>query len=321
MSSTDQSSLGIDAQSGKLAIVQVAPGSSIAGWASENRDALRASVTEHGAVLVRGLGLQDASAVSAAFHELSTDLISDREPFAIRSKITEGVYSTTPWQPGQPMCMHNEMSYVAEPAGLMMFACLTAPASGGATGVSDTTAILKALPDGLVKRFEQDGWILTRNYNEEIGSSYSEAFGTENKGEIEAYCKASNIELEWLSDGALKTRQRRQTIVNHPVTGERCWFNQIAFLNEWTLDPEIREYLVEVYGRDGLPFNTSLGNGDPITEDMVETINNTYDSCTMQEPWQAGDLMLVDNIRMAHSKEGFKGDREVLVGMANPVRF
>ena len=141
MSSTEQSSLEIDVQSGKPAIVQVAPGASIASWASENKDALRASVTEHGAVLVRGLGLQDASGVAATYRELVTDLISDREPFAVRSKITEGVYSSTPWQPGQPMCMHHEMSYVLEPAGLMMFACLSAPTSGGATGVSDATAM------------------------------------------------------------------------------------------------------------------------------------------------------------------------------------
>ena len=31
--------------------------------------------------------------------------------------------------------------------------------------------------------------------------------------------------------------------------------------------------------------------------------------------------MLVDNIRMAHSREPFSGTREVLVGMGDPVRL
>jgi hypothetical protein len=31
--------------------------------------------------------------------------------------------------------------------------------------------------------------------------------------------------------------------------------------------------------------------------------------------------MLVDNIRCAHSREPFTGPREVLVGMADPVRL
>ena len=41
----------------------------------------------------------------------------------------------------------------------------------------------------------------------------------------------------------------------------------------------------------------------------------------MREPWQAGDLMLVDNIRTAHSREAYVGPREVLVGMAEPLRL
>ena len=41
----------------------------------------------------------------------------------------------------------------------------------------------------------------------------------------------------------------------------------------------------------------------------------------MREPWQAGDLMLVDNVRTAHSREPFEGPREVLAAMADPVRL
>ncbi|MEU4128965.1 TauD/TfdA family dioxygenase, partial [Streptomyces wuyuanensis] len=37
------------------------------------------------------------------------------------------------------------------------------------------------------------------------------------------------------------------------------------------------------------------------------------------EPWQPGDLMLVDNIRTAHSREPYDGPREILVGLADPV--
>ena len=133
--------------------------------------------------------------------------------------------------------------------------------------------------------------------------------------------KANDIEFEWHSDGGLRTRQRRQAVVQHPKTGKRCWFNQIAFLNEWTLDPEVREYLVEVYGSEGLPFNTSFGTGDAVGEDVVQVINKTYEANTLREPWQAGDLLLVDNIAMAHSREAFKGDRELLVAMADPVRL
>lgn len=51
----------------------------------------------------------------------------------------------------------------------------------------------------------------------------------------------------------------------HPDSGERCWFNQIAFLNEWTMEPEVREFLTQEFGPEGLPFNTFLGDGTPST--------------------------------------------------------
>jgi alpha-ketoglutarate-dependent taurine dioxygenase len=290
------------------------------GWAAEHRDALRAVVVEHGSVMVRGLGLRDATEVGAVFRSLATDLMTEREAFASRRIYSDGVYSSSAWPPNQPMCMHHELSYPLEVPGLMLFACLTAPAAGGATAVSDSPTVLDALPPELVARFEQEGWMLTRSYNEDIGVPFAEAFGSDDRGAVESYCRANAIDFEWQPDGGLRTRQRRSAVVRHPVTGQRCWFNQIAFLNEWTIDPEVREYLIDVYGRDGLPFNTRYGNGDPIGEEAVQVINQVYEAHTVREPWQAGDLMLVDNIRAAHSREAFTGPREVLVAMADAMR-
>ena len=202
-----------------------------------------------------------------------------------------------------------------------MFACLSAPTEGGATAVADSPTVLNALPAELVMRFERDGWMLTRSYNDEIGATLAEAFGTEDRGAVESYCRANAIGFEWQPDGGLRTWQRRSAVVRHPVTGQRCWFNQIAFLNEWTIDPEVREYLVDMYGADGLPFNTRFGNGEPIGEDVIQLLNQVYEENTVREPWQVGDLMLVDNIRTAHSREPYEGPREILVGMADPIRL
>jgi len=87
------------------------------------------------------------------------------------------------------------------------------------------------------------------------------------------------------------------------------------------MDPEVREYLVDIYGEDGLPFNTRFGNGDPIGADVVQVIDGVYEANTTRERWQAGDLMLVDNVRTAHGREAFEGPREVLVAMADAVHL
>lgn len=311
---------GVDLTPGKPPILRADTTGDAPGWVGEHADALRAVVAEHGSVLVRGLGLRDAAETGAVFRVLGpTGLMAEKEAFAPRQTYSGGVYSSSTWPASQPMCMHHELSYTLRFPGLMMFACLRAPTVGGETAVADSPTVLDALPAELVERFEREGWLLTRTYNDEIGASVAEAFGTEDRHAVETYCRANAIEFDWQPDGGLRTRQRRSAVVRHPVTGRRCWFNQIAFLNEWTIDPEVREYLIDVYGADALPFNTRFGNGDPIGEDAIRLLNKVYEANTAREPWQAGDLMLVDNIRTAHSREPFSGPREVLVAMTDAV--
>jgi alpha-ketoglutarate-dependent taurine dioxygenase len=290
-------------------------------WAAGHRDALRAAVAEHGSVRVHGLGLSDPGEVAAVFGTLADVPVAEREAFASRRTYADGLYSSATWPANQPMCMHHELSYRLEFPGLMLFACLAAPGEGGATAVADSEAVLAALPAELVERFEREGWLLCRSYSDEIGASVAEAFGTEDRDAVESYCRANAIEFEWQPDGGLHTRQRRSAVVRHPLTGRRCWFNQIAFLSEWTMAPEVREFLVEMYGADGLPFNTRFGGGDAVGEDVVELLNEVYEANTVREAWEAGDLLLVDNVRTAHSRDAFEGTREVLVGMADPVRL
>ncbi|MFI2642296.1 TauD/TfdA family dioxygenase [Streptomyces sp. NPDC018610] len=316
--SSPASLLEVELRPDRPPILNVEPPLDVTGWAAEYREALRAQVTEHGALLVRGLRLREPDQVRAVFTALAGELMAEREAFAPRTSYGGGLYSSTAWPDNQPMCMHHELSYAQRVPTLMLFACLTAPDQGGATAVSDAEEVLRALPAELTERFEREGWLLTRSYNDEIGASLAESFGSEDRETVENYCRAHAIDFEWQPDGALRTRQRRSAVVRHPVTGRRCWFNQVAFLNEWTLAPEVREYLVDEYGEDGLPFNTRHGDGTPIDADVVRTLNAVYEDHTRRAPWQDGDLMLVDNIRTAHSREAFTGEREVLVSMAGP---
>jgi hypothetical protein len=319
-SSSLTSLLDVDLQLGKPPMLRAEATADPARWVAERRDALRAAVAEHGSLLVRGLELRDAAEAGAVFRQLGS-LMTETEGFAPRRSYAQGVYSSSKWPPNQQMCMHHERSYALEFPSLMLFACLAAPTDAGATPVADSPTVLHALPTELVERFERVGWLLIRNYNDDIGASVADAFGTDDRDAIERYCRANAITFEWQPDGALRTWQRRRAVMAHPLTGRRCWFNQIAFLNEWTIDPEVREYLVDVYGEDGLPFNTRFGDGAPIGADVVQVINEVYEAHTARERWQAGDLMLVDNVRTAHGREPFEGPREVVVAMADAVHL
>ncbi len=312
--------IDLEREPGRPATLRVPPADDPARWASEARSGILAALVEHGAVLVRGLGLRDVEDVGAVLRQLAVEPVTEKEAFAPRQTHSPGVHSSSAWPPNQPMCMHHELSYTLGFPGLLLFACLSEPTEGGATGLADAAAVLDALPPGLAERFEREGWLLTRSYNGEIGATVPEAFGTDDRDAVERYCRDHAIDWSWQPDGTLRTSQRRNAVVRHPADGRRCWFNQIAFLNRWTLAPEVAEYLIDEYGPEGLPFNTWYGDGEPIEEDVVRTLNAVYEQHTVRMPWQAGDLLLVDNIRTAHSREAYEGPREVVVAMASPNR-
>jgi alpha-ketoglutarate-dependent taurine dioxygenase len=312
--------LPVQTAPGKPPLLIADCGPDAAGWTAHHRPALRGAVAHFGALLVRGLGLRSHDQVATVLRMIGGNLIPEREAFAPRERFPSGLQSTTPWPANQQMCMHHEQSFASDVPGLMMFACLTAPTSGGATGVADGAAVLNALPRDLVERFEREGWVLARNYNDEIGASYADAFGTADHRAIEAYCHANAIEFQWQPDGGLRTWQRRAAVMTNVGTGRRSWFNQIAFLSEWTMDLDVREFLVDTYGPQGLPFTTLYGNGEPVGQGVVDLIADVYTKHTMREAWRPGDLLLVDNLRCAHSRDPYEGNREVLVGMAEPIR-
>ncbi|MFE6636044.1 TauD/TfdA family dioxygenase [Streptomyces tendae] len=302
-------------------VVEADGSTDAAVWTAEHRDALRDLVAEHGALTVRELGLRTPADVEAVLHRLADRTATEREAFAARDTHAPGVYSSSAWPPNQPMCMHHEVSYTTRCPGLLLFACLRPPTRGGAVALADSAAVLRALPAELVDRFEREGWLLTRAYHDEIGATPTQSFGTDDHGAVEAYCRDNAVDCAWQPDGSLHTRQHRAAVLRHPVSGQRCWFNQIAFLNEWTMAPDVREFLVDEYGPDGLPFNSRYGNGDPVPPDVVEHINKVYEAHSVRRPLHTGDLTLVDNLRVAHGREAYEGPREVVVAMGDPVRL
>ena len=292
-----------------------------AQWVRSHSDEIRRLIAQHGVLVVRGLNVRTEVDLRDVVGYLSPTLLVEKEAFASREAHPTGIYSSSAWPAKQQMCMHHELSYRLEFPGLMAFAYVDAPTAGGSIATADSTALLERLPQDLVARLETEGWILQRNYSDEIGLSIADAFGTDSRSEIEQYCRTNVIGFEWTDDGGLRTNQRRPAVVYHQRTRERCWFNQIAFLSEWTLNPEVRAFFIDTYGADGLPFNTQFGNGDPLSADIVATINDAYDSIMVSEPAIAGDLTLVDNVRTAHGREPYEGPRQVVVAMADPVRI
>ncbi|WDZ83435.1 TauD/TfdA family dioxygenase [Micromonospora cathayae] len=319
---TTTATLDVRHEPGKPAILVTPPLATMdeaVDWATAHRTAIRAELLRSGSLFVRGLGIADTADFARIRDVLMPQPTSYREKATPRTDFGAGVFSSTDLPAIQPIRLHNENSYTLDFPGTLMFGCLIAPETGGATTVGDMREALRRIPADLRDRFATYGWLLVRNFSELAGLPWQTSFATEDPAAVEAYCRANVIGYEWLAEGELRTRQRRSAIVTHPVSGERSWFNHYAFWNRHSLDADVRDVLLDTYGDDGLPFDTYLGDGTPLTAEEVATINRVYDEVTVRETWQAGDVMLVDNIACAHGREAFTGARKIVVAMGDEV--
>ncbi|MET9401664.1 TauD/TfdA family dioxygenase [Kitasatospora sp. NPDC002965] len=307
---------------GRPALTRVPAAADLAGacaWLRDHEAELTAALHEHGTIFLRGLPVATAADVAAVRDVLIPEPTPYREKATPRSDFGDGVFSSTDLPPAQSIRMHNENSYTLTFPGRLLFACLTAPEEGGATPTADVRKVLAGLPAHLAERGRSSGWTLTRTYSDYVSLGWRTAFGTEDRADVEQYCRENGISWEWLPDGNLRTSQLRSATVHHPHTGEEVWFNHLAFWNEWSLDPDIREAMVDEFGADGLPFNTGFGDGEPLPREDVDALNAAYEAATVRETWQVGDVMLVDNVLCAHGRDPFRGDRKIVVAMGRPV--
>jgi Taurine catabolism dioxygenase TauD, TfdA family len=281
--------------------------------------AARDLVDQAGAVLVRGAGIAGAATLVELATRLGLAAVPQREPFVARRDLSGEVWSQPEWPNTSPMCMHHELGWQRQPPPYLLVACLRPAANGGRTGVADGRVVLSLLPDRLVERAERHGWSLVRRYaGGLIGMAWQDAFAGMDAAAVESYAAQEGIELEWGTDHLL-TRRRRTAVRETGPDGMPAWSNLLAFCSEWTMDPAVRDYLVATLGRSKLPFETSFGDGSPFTAEDAETVNAAYDKATVHVCWQAGDVLLLDNVRTAHSMEPFTGTREMAVMHAAPT--
>jgi alpha-ketoglutarate-dependent taurine dioxygenase len=158
-----------------------------------------------------------------------------------------------------------------------------------------------------------------RNFGDGFGLAWQDVFQTADKQAVERHCRAKGIETEWKEGDRLRTRAVRRALARHPKTGELVWFNHATFFHLSTLEPTVRQALLEEFEESELPTNTYYGDGSAIDPEVLEQLRAAYDAEIVRFPWQEGDLLMLDNMLVAHGRAPFSGPRQILVGMAEPV--
>ncbi|OFA06704.1 TauD/TfdA family dioxygenase [Duganella sp. HH101] len=278
------------------------------------RDAIEAQLLTVGGVLLRGFDVPSVDVFRAFAAGFGHPLLSYEFGSTPRTEVGGGVYTATEYPAHQSIPLHNEQAYTRMWPMKAWFHCVTAARERGETPIADSRAIYRRMPAAIRERFAA-GIVYVRNYGE-FDVPWQTVFNTEQKAEVEAFCRKAGIDWEWKPDGELRTTQLCQAFETHPVTGEKVWFNQAHLFHVSNLQPEVRESLEEMLGMDNLPRNTYFADGSAMPDGLLDEVRAVLDAETVSFPWQAGDVLMLDNMLVAHARAPFKGPRKVVVAMA-----
>jgi hypothetical protein len=68
---------------------------------------------------------------------------------------------------------------------------------------------------------------------------------------------------------------------------------------------------------DEFPQHATFADESPIPNGYIEHIQERGLELAVDVPWRPGDLMLIDNILVAHGRRPFEGSRRVLMAMSD----
>jgi len=200
----------------------------------------------------------------------------------------------------------------------LAFFCVKPADEGGETPIADSVRVTARIDCAIREKFQRKKVMYVRNYRPGFDIPWQTVFQTENKEEVEAYCREHGIDCQWKGSGWLRTRQTCHAIAIHPKTRQAIWFNQAHLFHVTSLDERTRRGLLSLYGEEGLPRNSYYGDGAPIEEEVLANVREAYSGEASVFRWKANDLLLLDNMLVAHGRNPFKGERKILVSMANP---
>jgi alpha-ketoglutarate-dependent taurine dioxygenase len=306
------------AQTMPLVVSPALDGVDLIAWAETNRQFIDASLQKYGALLFRGFGMRKVDEFERFIAATSGEWAEYREAATPRRQLSEHIHTSTEYPADQTIFLHNENSHCDSWPMKLYFMCVTPPATGGETPIADCRKVYARLTAETKCRFIEKKVLYVRNFGDGLGFPWQTVFKTNEKSSVDEYCRRAGIKTDWKDNERLRISYVREAVATHPLTRAPLWFNHATFFHVSTLDAQVREALLMKMAESDLPYNTYYGDNSPIEPSVLDELRAAYEQETGVFVWQAGDVLMLDNMLVAHGRRPFSGPRQILVGMAEP---
>lgn len=275
----------------------------------------KAILADDGAVLLRG-DVRDADAAERALGLVDPELLDGAFWSTPRTRVVSKTLTATEYPSPRTIPLHSEMSYMRTWPRLIAFHSIDVADEGGETTVCALDPVSAELGARL-DDFAAKGVRYRRTFQKRFDLSWQTAFQTDDRDQVEAIGRRFGIAVEWLADGVLVTTHLAQGVIVSEA-GAPVYFNQAHVFHPSSLG-DLRAALENAVGADRLPRLSSYGDGSPIPEDLLTDIRAVFHGHVRRMVWREGDILILDNMKFAHGRLPFSGNRKVHVALARSV--
>jgi alpha-ketoglutarate-dependent taurine dioxygenase len=290
----------------------------LADWVLSQRQRLETLILEHGAILFRGFPLRsvpDFEAVALAFYG---DLYAEYGDLP-REGVSGKIYASTPYPNDQMILYHNESSHLHRWPMKIGFFCVQAAEEGGSTPLLDCRSVTQAIDPEIFDEFARKGVTYIRNFSPGLDVPWQEFFHTEDRAAVEESCRRDKMECEWTGGGGLRIRQTCKAVTRHPKTGETVFFNQVQLHHDYCVGEANRRSLLSLFVEEDLPRRVTFGDGTRIPDSVMAHLGEVFERLAVRSPWQAGDVVILENMLTSHARDPFRGPRKIVVAMGQMI--
>ena len=224
------------------------------------------------------------------------------------------------------MVFHHEQAAAPKFPSRLMFYCERPASVGGGTGITPSWPIVDALaashPDFLAM-CEEKGVRYSAvlppepDASKGVGRSWKSFFAVSDKAAAEARMRELGYEWEWTEGDVLRTRtpvlSAVQSVPGPAGPATRVFFNQMvaqALANAKEFDAA-----ASTGPGDVAPPLLCFGDGTPVPMEPLRCAAAVGEARAVDVQWQAGDVLVADNMTVLHARRAFEGPRRVLASL------
>lgn len=288
-------------------------------YITTNYENIRKLMEKQPAILYRGFKINTLADFEYLISNLPIDTTSYVGGDSPRTKLSSKIYTSTEYPADQQIVLHNEMSFSNNYPRYLFFYCELPSIQGGETPLADNRELYRRLPNALLQKYQAKKlkYIMNLHSGYGIGKSWQDVFETDNKGKIEQLLTQRGVNYSWRSNDVLQVSEIVQPVIRHPKTNDWIFFSQAHQWHPSNLEHDIYLNLLSMMPETDFYHYVCYADDEPLDEDDLAITRQIIDDIKIVNPWQRGDVLLLDNMLAMHGRNSYQGDRKIRLSLAN----